>query len=155
MLGRSDSMNFVTSCHQVESTVLSVGVSKVWDALRTFAFEKLLSSHVKSVKFTSGSPNEVGSVFDIEYAEGSVWTNRIVEISDTRRTIAWELIGAVPEITFSSMLTTVKLHRVTDEDSTFVSWESDYSNDVNAHVVQDGKFKKLDYFKDLKKVLTK
>jgi hypothetical protein len=155
MLSRSDSMNYVTSCHQVESCVLNAPVGNVWEGLKSFQFDKMLTSHVKTVKFSSGSPNEIGSLFDVEYTDGSVWSHRIVEISESKRIISYELIGATPEISFSSMVTTIRLYKVSDDNSTFVSWESDYSNDVNSHVVQDGKFKKLDYFKDLKKLFTK
>lgn len=153
MLNKSESMNFVTSCHQTESTVVAQPVGKVWEALKSLLLHKSFPSHVKNVKFTSGSDNEIGSIFEVEYIEGSVWTFRIVEISEKKRRIAYELIGAVPETTFSSMLTTIKVQQVTEDNSTFLTWETDYSNDVNAHVIQDGKFKKLDYFKDLKKLL--
>ncbi len=153
-LGRSESMNYVTSCHQVESCVLEHPVGKVWDALKSFSVHKFLPSSVKHSKFTSGSSNEIGSTFEIEYKDGSVWTFRIVEISELRRTLRYELIGTVPEITFSSLVVTIKLSPVTETNATFLCWESDYSNDVNAHIVQDGKYKKLEYFKDLKKHLS-
>jgi hypothetical protein len=152
MLGRSDSMNLVTSCHQVESTVLNVPIGKAWEALKTFKFNELYPSIVKSVKFNSGSANEIGSEFSVEYADGSTWTFRISEISEHRRLITYELVTAEPEISFSSLQNTITLFKVTSDNSTFVQWESDYSNDVNAHVIQDAKFKKLDAFKDLKAV---
>ena len=154
MLSRSDSMNFVTSCHQVESCVLNAPLGNVWDALRTFDFHRYLPSSVKNVTFHSGSSNEVGSTFSVEYVDGSVWTYRILEISESRRSLSYELIGAEPEISFSSLTVTLRLFRVTDTNSTYVSWESDYSNDVNTHVLQDAKFKKLDAFKDLKKAFS-
>ena len=150
MLTKSESMNFVTSCHQVTSAVIPKPIGTVWDALKSFAFEKNLPTHIKSVKFTEGSAKEIGSTFDLEYVDGSVWTYRITEISEKNRTLSYDLIFAQPEITFSSMENTIRLFSVTEDNTTFVSWETDYSNDVNAHVIQDVKFKKLDYFKDLK-----
>lgn len=155
MLSRSDSMNFVTSCHQVESCVLAAPVGNVWEALRTFDFVKLFPTNVKSIKFTSGSNNEVGSIFQVEYKDGSLWTFRLVEISETKRVISFELISAEPEITFSSLLNSFRLIKVSETSSTFFSWESDYSNDVNSHILQDAKFKKLDSFKDLHKLFSK
>jgi hypothetical protein len=154
MLDRSDSMNFVTSCHQTESCVLGTPIGKVWDALKTFDFAKYLPTSVTTVKFVTGSANEIGSVFSVEYTDGSVWTFRIVEISESRRVLSYELIDAKPDITFSSLQLTIRLYKVTENNSTFISWESDYSNDVNTHVVQDGKFKKVDAFKDLKKLFS-
>jgi hypothetical protein len=155
MLSRSESMNYVTSCHQVESTVLGAALETVWDNLKTFQFHKFLPTHIKSVKFTNGSQTEVGSVFDVEYVDRSVWTFRVLEISEVRHTIAYELIGANPNAEFTSMITVIKLLKVTDNNLTYVSWETDFSNDVNSHIVQDQKFKKLDYFKDFKKHFTK
>lgn len=155
MISRSESMNHVTSCHQVESTVLSTPLESVWDKLKSFHFHKFLSTHIKSVKFTNGSQTEVGSVFDVEYVDGSVWTFRILEISDIRHSISYEVISANPNVGFTSMVTFIKLMKVTEDNSTFISWETDFSNDVNSHIVQDQKFKKLDYFKDFKKHFTK
>ncbi len=145
-------MNIVTSCHQVESCVLGSPIGVVWDAIKTLDFAKYLPSSVTSVKFVTGSCNELGSVFSLEYLDGSVWTYRIIEISERGRTISYELIDAKPDITFSSLQVTIKLYQVTEDNSTFLMWESDYSNDVNAAIVQDGKFKKLDAFQDLRKI---
>jgi hypothetical protein len=150
MLTKQESMNTVTSCHQVESTVLPYPVEKAWECLKSLDFPKLFPSHVKTVKFTNGSPAEVGSVFEVSYADGAVWTNRLLEVSEHRRVLTWELISASPEITFSSMLTTIRLLKVTSDNTTYLQWDTDYSNDVNSHIVQDGKFKKLECFKDLK-----
>jgi len=148
-------MNFVTSCHQHASCVLQAHVGKVWDGLKTLELNKLLSSHVKSQKFTSGNANEVGSQFEVEYTDGSTWTFRVVEISEIHRSISYELVSANPQTTFSSMVNTIKLHKVTFDDSTFVEWSTDFSNDVDSHVIQDNKYKKIDYFKDLAKVFHK
>ena len=152
MLQKSESMNFVTSCHQVESCTLNANVGKVWEALKTFDFVKFLPSHVKKSKFLSGGPNEVGSQFEIEYTDGSVWTNRIIEISENHRSFSYELVSATPQISYSSMQNHITLRKVTFDNTTFVEWVTDFSNDVDSHIVQDNKFKKVDYFKDLKKI---
>lgn len=155
MISRSESMNFVTSCHQVESTVINAQVGAVWEALRSFELSKLFPTNIKNVKFTSGNANEVGSTFQIEYTDGSVWTYKILEISDSKRVLSYELITAEPEIAFSSLQHTIKVFKVTEDNSTYFAWESDFSNDVNSHILQDTKFKKLDAFKDLKKHFSK
>ncbi len=67
-----------------------------------------------------------------------------------KRVISWELISTNPEVKFTSHMTTIKLLRVTEDNRTFLGWESDFSNDVNAHIVLDGKYKKLEYFKALR-----
>jgi hypothetical protein len=145
-------MNYVTSCHQVASVTLNAPVGKIWETLKTFDWAKFLPSHVKSTKFISGSPNEIGSTFEVEYVDGSVWQFRIVEISELNRSLSYELISANPQTSFTSMLNHVRLHKITFDDSTYVEWSTDFSNDVDSHVVQDNKFKKNDYFKDLRKL---
>ena len=152
MLQKSESMNFVTSCHQTSSFVLAAPIGNVWDALKTFDWAKFLPSHVKKTKFVSGGPNEVGSQFEVEYVDGSVWNYRIVEVSELHRSFSYELISAVPQTSFSSMQNHLKLHKVTFDNTTFVEWSTDFSNDVDSHIIQDNKFKKIEYFKDLKKL---
>lgn len=152
MLQKSESMNFVTSCHQVASCVLNAPVGKIWETLKTFEWAKILPSHVRTTKFTAGGPCEVGSQFEIEYVDGSVWQLRIVEVSELTRSFSYELISANPQTSFTSMLNHVRLHKVTFDDTTFIEWSTDFSNDVDTHVIQDNKFKKNDYFKDLRKL---
>ena len=152
MLQKSDSMNFVTSCHQTSSVILNAPIGKVWEGLKTFNWSQILPSHVKSNKFVSGGPHEVGSQFDVEYVDGSIWSFRIIEISENHRSFSYELVSATPETSFSSMQNHVKLSKVTFDNTTFVEWSTDFSNDVDSHVVQDNGYKKTDYFKDLKKI---
>ena len=42
---------------------------------------------------------------------------------------------ADPPIDATSVESSIKLHKVTDENHTFVIWESIFSNDANAHVL--------------------
>jgi hypothetical protein len=152
MLQRSDSMNYVTSCHQVSSAVLNSPVGKVWEALKSFNWATILPTHVKSLKFLCGGANEVGSQFEVVYVDGSVWTFRIIEISENHRSFSYELVSASPETSFSSMQNHVKLCKITYDNTTYVEWSTDFSNDVDSHVVQDNGFKKTEYFKDFKKI---
>jgi hypothetical protein len=41
-------------------------------------------------------------------------------------------------------------HKVTDGDATFLTWTTIFSNDADLQVVQDQKYKKLDFFADFK-----
>ena len=42
---------------------------------------------------------------------------------------------------------------MTDDNSTFVEWSTDFSNDADATVIFDQKYKKLEFFADMKKTL--
>ena len=43
---------------------------------------------------------------------------------------------------------------VTDDNSTYVQWVTDFSNDADATVIFDQKYKKLEFFADMKKTLS-
>ena len=58
-----------------------------------------------------------------------------MEISELHRFITYELVVAEPSIEASSVESSIRLHRVTDENQTFIVWETIFSNDANAHVL--------------------
>jgi hypothetical protein len=43
--------------------------------------------------------------------------------------------------------------KVTDGNATFLTWTTMFSNDADAQVMQDQKYKKLEFFQDFKKTL--
>ena len=141
-LKKTESMTMVSSCHQLESCVVDGKIGEVWDAVRSFEWAKLFPTTHSALTFTSGNANEVGSMFEVTYTCGSVWLNRITEISEKHRTISYELISATPELEYSSQENTIRLTRVTVSDQTFLAWETEFSNDAGSNVVQDNKYKK-------------
>jgi len=79
---------------------------------------------------------------------------RIVELSELHHFISWELLAATPSIHVTSVVNTIKLQRITECNSTFISWETEFSNDADLQVIQDNKYKKLDYFSEIRKNLS-
>jgi len=153
MLHKQESMNFVVACNQTESCIVPASKERVWEKFVELDLAKLFPSHIVSVKFTSGSAGQINSFFEITYKDGSVWTYRLTEISDCKKAvIAFELVSTSNPIDFTSLYQKIHLHPVSEDKTTYLVWETEYSNDVNSHIVQDGKYKKLDYFKDLKKL---
>jgi len=144
-------VSIVSSTHQFESTVVNVAIGKIWETVRQLQFETLFPSTVTKTEFTEGKPGLLESVVKIHYKDGSTWSYRISEISDLNHHISFELVEAEPKSTVSSIHHSIKLFRVTDDNTTYLRWETDFSNDADANVIQDAKFKKVDYFKDLKK----
>jgi hypothetical protein len=108
------------------------------------------SSAVKSSE-TKGNASEVGATHTITYNDGTVQTVKVVEISDARWTISWDVIDSNPAVSYSSASHTLRLRRVTTNKTTFVEAVSDYSLDSDANVIADSKLKKLDLFADLAK----
>ena len=148
-------MNLIVACNQTESCVIKAPKDKVWDLFSQFDLPKLFPSHIVSMKYVSGGPKQFDSFFDVTYKDESVWTYRITEISDTKKgCIAFELVSTSSPIEFTSMWQKIKLFDITEDKTTYLVWETEYSNDVNSHIIQDGKYKKLDYFKDLRNLFT-
>ena len=145
-------VSVVSSTHQFESTVVNAPIGKLWDSFKELKFETLFPSRVTKTEYTEGKAGLLESVVKIHYKDGSTWSYRINEISGLNHYISFELVEADPKPTVSSIHHHIKLLRVTDDNSTYVRWETDFSNDADANVIQDSKFKKVDYFKDLKKL---
>lgn len=141
------------STTQVESCVLPVTLEKAWGIFKHFKLEKLLPNHIKSTEFVSGSPNQLDSVIRINYADGAKWDLRINEISDVKHTLGYQVIATEPAHQVTSITGKFHFRGVTDENQTFLEWTTDFSNDADAGVVYDQKFKKLEFFFELKKNL--
>jgi len=88
----------------------------------------------------------------IEFKDGTNWIIKVVEISELQHFISWELLETSVPIGVSSVINKIKLYRITDYNSTFMTWETDFSNDVDISVIEDNKYKKLEYFNEMKKV---
>lgn len=140
------------STHQFESAVVKTNIGKVWELVRQLKFDTLFPTNVTKTEFTDGQAGLLESVVKVTYKDGSTWSYRINEISDLNHHIGFELVEAEPKVAVSSLHNTIKLLRVTEDNSTYIRWETDFSNDADANVIQDNRFKKLDNFKDLKKL---
>ena len=71
-------------------------------------------------------------------------------MSERNHTLAYELIMAEPAISVSSIVGELSFVAVTDTDETFLTWTTEYSNDVDADFMGDVKWKKRDLFNDIK-----
>ena len=142
----------VASTHQFESTVVKTTIGKLWESLRELKFNTLFPSTVTSVEYTEGKAGQLSSIVKIAYKDGSKWSYRVNEISDLNYFISFELVEADPKSPAGSVSNKIKLLRITEDNTTYLKWETDFSNDVDANAIQDNKFKKQDYFADLKKV---
>ena len=73
----------------------------------------------------------VGSCYQIAYNDGATWTIRITGICDRTRCLCYEVSEASPAMHVTSMQAKIKLHSVTDDDTTFMEWVSDFANDAD------------------------
>ena len=78
---------------------------------------------------------------------------RLAELSDLKYYVTYDLLASEPAVSVSSALHTIRLHRVTADNTTFLEWLRDFSTDATAEVVQDSKYKKHEAVADLVKAL--
>ena len=77
----------------------------------------------------------MGASLNVNFQDGAVWTFLILEISDYRRTIVYDLIEANPEASMHGCTNTITVHRETLNNRCFVIWETEFSNDADANVI--------------------
>ncbi len=95
----------------------------------------------------------IGTLRRVLYKDGAVFTYRVIEISELRHRIVFDLIHVDASIQVSGVMHTIELKPVTESNQTFLTWRTEFSGDCNFNLIQDSKFKKLDAFKDMRKSL--
>ena len=139
-----------TSCTQIESTVLNASMNTIWPKFRDFKFVEIAPEKVKAAEFTSGVAGQVGATVKLTYTDGATWEIRITEISEKYHRLGFELIIAEPAAFATSIQTELEFYSVTSDDHTFVRWTTEFSNDADASVIQDQKYKKQEFFSAVK-----
>eukprot|EP00128_Syssomonas_multiformis_P014766 Colp12_sorted_trinity150504_noHs@6903 len=135
-----------------ESHILGHSVGEVWHLIRDLRFG--WSSIVGSVNIEGSSPTaEVGNIRKVVYKDGTEQRIKLVELSDAQNSISWEIIESNPEVSYMSAVHTIRLRRVTTNNTTFVEWITDFSSDSTTAVIEDSRFKKREAFNDLEKAL--
>ena len=84
------------SLYELETCVLKVPVLKAWNILKHFKLTDIVPSFIKNSEFTSGHPGQVDSIVKITFADGATWEIRLVEVSEIRRSIAYEVLTTEP-----------------------------------------------------------
>jgi len=141
------------STHQVESTVIPIPIDKAWNVFKHMQLEKTMPNKIKSVEWVTGAPNQLDSVVSISYTDGAKWELRIHEISDVRYTLGYQVLSTEPAHQVTSIQGQIHLRPVTDDNSTYVQWTTDFSNDADATVIFDQKYKKREFFAEMKATL--
>eukprot|EP00292_Cryptomonas_paramecium_P024198 CAMPEP_0113661852 /NCGR_PEP_ID=MMETSP0038_2-20120614/221_1 /TAXON_ID=2898 /ORGANISM="Cryptomonas paramecium" /LENGTH=143 /DNA_ID=CAMNT_0000576623 /DNA_START=49 /DNA_END=480 /DNA_ORIENTATION=+ /assembly_acc=CAM_ASM_000170 len=131
-----------------ESAVVPAPVSTVWKKIRAMDFKWW--SLVAATSCES-SVDQVGSIHVISYKDGSKWTVKLSELSDTDTFLTYELVSSEEPLQVTSAIHTIRLRRITADNTTLVEWTSDYSADVTSAVTEDSRHKKLEAFADLSK----
>jgi len=138
------------------SVIVPVPVEKVWAAVRVFDFPSRLISTVASAELEDGArPTEVGAVRTLKWADGSSLTQRLLELSDIERRAVWENIHSEPISEVSATITTLQAHRVTESNSTLLTWSAEFSADTKGDFVQFQQKAFAENLQEIKAALTR
>jgi len=144
-----------------ESAHIKAPLDKVWTLLRPLDFKYFPGvAHVELEG--KASPAEVGGIRKVTYndhkeaKERTVQHIKLIELSDAASPhLSWDLVDSVPATHVMSASHTVQLRRVTEDNTTFVEWITDFSKDATQEVIQDAKHKQLEHFKAIAAALAK
>lgn len=132
-----------------ESAVVDRPLNVVWERVRSLNFS--WQSNVSSTELADGAAVDcVGSEHTITFSDGTIWRVKLVELSDIHTTLTYEVIMSEPPLPVMSMLNTIQLRRVSENNTTFVEWVTDFSNDADTAVVEDCRYKRLEALRDLR-----
>ena len=121
--------------------------------LEDIEYQDLPLSNSSSNPF--GCAVAIGSLRHVIYKDGAEFVFRVVEISDVLRQVSYELIETDATVNVSSVMHSIQLFEVTETGQTMINWTTDFSGDCDQHVYNDCKYKKLDAFKDIRKIFEK
>ncbi|RYP15141.1 hypothetical protein DL765_005880 [Monosporascus sp. GIB2] len=149
-------MSIPTSTSVVESAVIKAPLSQVWHQIKLQNFSDWWSA-LKSSEFAKGTSEDT-DIVKWTFKDGTELEVKQEEHSTINHYITYGVITSKPELTYSSVLSTIRLYSVTSgelEGSTFIEWTGNFSSDADAGVIQDAKFKRRDALADLAKVVAK
>eukprot|EP00029_Vermamoeba_vermiformis_P004706 TRINITY_DN152_c0_g1_i1.p2 TRINITY_DN152_c0_g1~~TRINITY_DN152_c0_g1_i1.p2 ORF type:complete len:148 (+),score=47.24 TRINITY_DN152_c0_g1_i1:541-984(+) len=139
------------------SAVFNQPIDVVWKHVRDFDFPaRLLTSTIEKVELEgSASSTAVGAVRKIQWKNGEWRRQRLIELSDQYHKIVWESIESEPSTEASAIITSIKLYRISETNSTLVEWSSDFSADAaNGLIVFETK-SYLENLKEMRETLSK
>jgi len=123
----------ISCCHQIESTLFQCKIEDVWNRIKTLDFEHLVP---KSVSKVNGKVI-VGEKVKLEFKDDTSMEIRILELSELQHFVTWEMIECTPPVNVTSVINKIKLCKVTDMNATFMTWETEFSNDADMSLYQD------------------
>ncbi|KAF7555685.1 hypothetical protein G7Z17_g2024 [Cylindrodendrum hubeiense] len=145
-----------TATSVLESAVIKAPLSHVWHHIKLQNFANFWSALQKSEWVKGASPDT--DIVKWTFKDGTVVDVKQEEHSSINHYITYSVISSQPEVTYTSAMSTIRLHSVTSgelEGSTFVEWSANFSSDADAGVIQDAKFKRIEALADLARASSK
>ncbi|KAK7526358.1 uncharacterized protein IWZ02DRAFT_217714 [Phyllosticta citriasiana] len=144
------SLRIPTSTSVAESAVIEAPLAHVWHLVKLQDFSKFWSKLDKSEYVKGASPET--DVVKWTFKDGTVLEVKQEEHSTINHYITYSVITASPELSYSSVVSTIRLFPVTSgkhEGHTYVQWTGNFSSDADAGVIEDAKFKRREALADL------
>jgi len=138
-----------------ETAIINCPTWKVWKLIRPLDFVYMPTVATVRMDDANANIDSVGTTRTVIYVDGTKQTIRLLELSDSRTTITWELLTSEPEHKAMSVVHTVRLRRVTADQSTFIEWKTDFSKDATNEVIEDARHKQRENFAALRKEAVK
>ena len=149
------SSNIPTSTAVTESAVIKAPLAHVWHFIKLQDFSKFYSA-IASSEFVKGASEEA-DIVKWTFKDNTVLEVKQEEHSTINHYITYSVISSTPALTYTSVLSTIRLFPVTSGEhagSTFVEWTGNFSSDADASVIQDARFKRQEALADLAKAAT-
>lgn len=149
-----------SAASQTESAVIAMTVPELWGVVRRI--NKVLLGRVTEAKWVYpasriaetadevGLSPRIGSMMDVRYDDGSEWRIRVTAVVE-ERLIAYEVISAHPEIECDAIAMRFELTPVTETGHALLSIRTEYTNQVDVARIEDAKYKKREFFRDLRR----
>ncbi|KAH6663031.1 hypothetical protein B0J14DRAFT_609955 [Halenospora varia] len=144
-----------TSTAVTESAIIEAPFSDVWQLIKIENFANFWSALSKSEWVKGASPDT--DIVKWTFKDGTVLEVKQEEHSAIDHYITYSVISAQPQLSYSSVVSTVRCFQVTSgkhEGHTFVQWSGNFSGDADAGVIADAKFKRREALADLASKVT-
>lgn len=108
------------------STMVNAPIERVWEIIRDFnGLPKWMGGMEQSEIEGGGDPTEVGAIRSVTLAgSDQKLREKLVELSDTEYVITYAVLeGPIP---VKDVVTRIKLRRVTDTNTTYGEWSSEF-----------------------------
>ncbi|KAL7411395.1 hypothetical protein BDY24DRAFT_396647 [Mrakia frigida] len=145
-----------TSTQIVESAVINAPLAATWHAIKLNSFADFWTA-LESSKSDENTSAET-EVTTFKFKDGTTQTIKLEEWSALEHKISYSIIASEPALTFTSVVSTITLKKVTSgasENATFVEWSANFSSDADAGVIEDARFKRKEALADLAKAVSK
>ncbi|KAI8821675.1 uncharacterized protein EV422DRAFT_556413 [Fimicolochytrium jonesii] len=121
---RLDDMSSAT--HATESRVIPCPLHILWQQIVATPL-RFWKTAVQSVEVVSGSPTEVGAQFIVQFKDGTRQRLQINELSELHHHVTYELLESDPPVYTLAALHTIRLVRVTHDNSTYVELSAQFT----------------------------